>query len=214
MNIRTPQLQNKAVFATGLADELKTEATIEQTILRDVDVSMLVAKNLSFDECILEKVILAESKLEKLGLLDAALKACDLSAAYCGMASLIRAHITGCRLTGTDFSRSTIKDVIFENCKLDMANFRYAKITRVRFVDCILTDTDFQVAELNQVSFEGCQLDKTQFSSCKIKDVDMRSSQLIEVRGWQYLKGATIGSEQLAAIAPQLALELGLKVRD
>lgn len=214
MNIRPPRLQNKSQLAAGNIRSIVSEATIEQTMLQGMDMSLFTAKNLSFDECILEKVLFMEAKLEKLGFLDCELKACDMSAAYCASASLMRTRIVGGRLTGIDFSRSTLKDVVFQNCKLDMANFRYAKLTRVRFADCILTDTDFLAAELSHVTFEASQLDKTAFSGGKIDDVDFRSSQLVDVRGWQYLKGATIDAEQLVAIAPQLAVEMGLKVQD
>ncbi len=117
-------------------------------------------------------------------------------------------------MTGLDLSRSTIKDVIFEDCKLDMANFRYTKFARVRFINCTLLETDFQAAELVDVEFQTSHMEKVEFGHAKVSRVDVRSSQLFDIRGWQSLSGLIIDSTQLVSIAPQLALELGLRVQD
>jgi uncharacterized protein YjbI with pentapeptide repeats len=116
-------------------------------------------------------------------------------------------------MTGVDLSRSTLKDVVFKDCKLDMANFRFAKLTRVTFISCTLNETDFQAAELSEVVFEDCYLEKVEFGQSKVKQVDARTSQLYDIRGWQSLKGLIIDSTQLVMIAPQLAHELGLIIK-
>lgn len=190
------------------------EASLEQISLTGADASGLQAKSLGIDEATLEKVLLIEARLEKFSLSDGELKACDLSAARCSESSLIRVHTIGGRMTGVDFSRSTIKDVIFEDCKLDMANFRFSKLTRVQFINCHLTETDFQAAELTDVEFQISHLEKVDFGQCKIKNVDARSSDLIDIRGWQYLRGLKIDSTQLVMVAPQLAAGLGIKIED
>lgn len=204
----------KAALAAASISRLADEADLEQIIISYADASGLSAHGLSLDEAILERVLLTGAQLDKLSLADTEFKACDLSAAHCCESSLIRVRIAGGRMNGVDFSRSTIKDVVFEECKLDMANFRFAKLTRVQFLNCQLRETDFQAAELSGVRFQGSYLEKAEFGQCKIKNVDARSSQLIDIRGWQSLKGLTIDSMQLAAVAPQLALELGLAVED
>ena len=117
-------------------------------------------------------------------------------------------------MTGLDLSRSTLKDVTFEGCKLDMVNVRFAKLTRVQFIDCIMNEADFQAAELTDVAFQNSHLEKVEFGQCKLKSVDARSSQLFDIRGWQSLKGLTIDSAQLVSIAPQLAVELGLVIKE
>lgn len=209
--------QPKIVIATLEpidAGQLVAEATFERISLTNVNAAGLLARNLSFDEAVLEKAHFTEARLEKLRLTDTRLISCDLSAAQCSDSSIIRTHCIGGRMTGIDLSRSTIKDVVFENCKLNMANFRFTKLTRVQFINCTLTEADFQAAELSQVEFQGCHLEKTEFAQSKIKRVDMRSSQLIDIRGWQSLHGLTIDSAQLVSIAPQLALELGLIIED
>ncbi len=213
MNLTRPKLTKAGLEQTDIS-QLAAEASLERIIVSRADADGLQAKNLSLDEALLEKVLLVEAGLEKLGLTDVELHACDLSAARCSESTFTRAHIIGGRMTGIDLSRSTIKDVVFEDCKLDMANFRFAKLTRVQFIGCQLTETDFQVAELTDVAFQDCHLEKVEFGQCKIKHVDARTSQLFDIRGWQSLKGLTVDSMQLAAIAPQLVLELGIIVKD
>jgi uncharacterized protein YjbI with pentapeptide repeats len=196
------------------ASEVVPEESFVHVQLIGVELSGLSASGLSFDESILEKVLFGEARLERLGLTDSELLRCDLAAARCTGSSFIRVGVSGTRLAGTDLSRSLIKDVVFEDCKLDMANFRFTKLTRVRFISCTLHETDFQMAELTDVEFQSCQLLKTAFDRCKPRSVDARTSQLHDIRGWQSLRGLTIDPIQLAAVAPELAAELGLKVAE
>jgi len=214
MKLQAPKIPNKSGLTASTVKQLIAETTIESIWLHDVDASGLIAKSLGIDEAVLEKVVLAGAKLERFSITDAELRGCDLSAAQCPHASILRTHIKGGRLTGIDLSRSMIRDVVFEGCKLDMANFRYATLERVSFVDCMLTETDFQAAELSIVSFATSTLDRVEFGHCRLKDCDVRTSQLLAVRGWQYLKGLSVDSTQLIAIAPQLALELGIIIKD
>lgn len=211
MKLNQPKL-TKAALEPADIGQLQPEASLEQVSISHADASNKQLNNLSLDEVVFERVLLIEARLEKFSLSDGELKACDLSAARCSESSLIRVHIVGGRMTGVDFSRSTIKDVVFEDCKIDMANFRFAKLTRVQFINCQLNETDFQAAELNDVEFQASHLEKTEFGQCKIKNVDVRSSELVDIRGWQFLRGLKIDSTQLVTVAPQLALELGLKV--
>lgn len=213
MNLRAPKLAAATLSSVDRAC-LVAEASLEQVSLSHVDAGNIHARSLSLQEAVLERVLLTEAHLERLSLTDVEVKACDLSIARCSESSFMRVRIVGGRMTGIDLSRATIKDAVFEECKLDIANFRFAKLTRVQFVNCQLNETDFQAAELHEVEFQGSYLEKTEFGQCRIKDVDVRTSQLYDIRGWQSLKGLTIDSAQLITVAPQLAVELGLKIGD
>lgn len=193
---------------------LASEQTYDSVTLQNHDANGIMAADVSFNEAALEKVQFVGAKLEKFGLMDARLRGCDLSGSNCSEGSFIRTELSDSRLTGIDLSRATLKDVTFRGCKLDTANFRFATLTRVRFVDCQLTDTDFMAAELHEVAFESCILDRTAFDQCKVKGLDLRTSQLIDVRGWRDLRGVSIDSTQLVAVAPQLAAALELQIKD
>lgn len=180
--------------------------------MAEADIIGLQAKGLILDEVKLDKVNALQASLEKLQLSDGSVKGCDWSGAMCADGSFIRVVFAQCRMGGWDVSKSFFKDITVKNCKLDMANFRFAKLKKVQFIDCTFVEADFQGAELEEVAFEQCVFDRTEFANAKVKNVDLRTSELLEVRGWQSLKGAMVDGAQLVAIAPQLAAALGVKV--
>lgn len=209
-----PQLQDQAGLDGIGPDRLQSGESFESVRLEDADVSAVLVPNLSFAEAVFGRVTFTGAKLEKLDLSDVRAKACDFSAANVAEASFLRVYLSGCRMSGVDLSRSTLQDVVFDNCKLDMANLRSARLKRVMFVNCQMHETDFLDAGLQDVSFQSSHLEKTEFARCKLKNVDARTSELLDIRGWEFLKGLKIDQTQLAAIAPQLALALGLEVDD
>jgi uncharacterized protein YjbI with pentapeptide repeats len=117
-------------------------------------------------------------------------------------------------MAGVDFSRAQIENVTFVGCRLDMANFRFAKLDGVIFEDCTLIEADFQVGDLANVTFSGCTIERAIFDQCKTRQVDARGSELREIHGWNYLRGLTIDHAQLVSIAPELAGELGITVKN
>lgn len=203
-----------AALEPAAPDEFLSESTLEGRRFDDTDWTGLTAYSIGLDEVVIEKATLAEAVLDRFVARDAVFNNCDFSAARCAEISLQRASLYGGRMTGWDCNKGLFKDVTFENCKLDMTNFRFAKFTRVRFVGCALTDADFLASELQEVVFEDCQLERTDFGRCKLRAVDLRTSQLVDLKGWQYLKGAVIDNAQLIAAAPNLANEIGINVVD
>lgn len=210
MNIAATQLPSDLADATP--GQFVNEASLEACRFQGIDLSTITARAVSLDEVLLEKVVLVEAKLEKLAANDLLAKSCDLSAANISDASFLRTAFESGRMSGLDTNKSVFKDVRFQGCKLDLTNFRFTKLKNVQFVDCVLTDADFLGAELSHVVFENCELERTDFTQCKMHEVDLRSSQLLEVKGWQFLKGAIIDDVQLMSVAPWLANELGIKV--
>lgn len=214
MKPQLPKLPPVSVLERTDAQALIHDASLESVHMHDDQAIGITAASVTIDESLLEKVHLSSSTFDRLRISDSELKTCDLSGTRCSGASLIRVHIIGGRLTGVDFSRSNLKDVIFEGCKLDMANFRASVLRRVTFVDCMLSETDFQNAELHDVTFDTSTLQKVAFDQAAVHGIDARTSQLLDVRGWRYLKGLKLTSVQLMGVAPQLALELGIIIDD
>jgi len=170
------------------------------------------AKALSLDEVILERPILVGAKIEKMTARDLIIRGGDLSACRAWESSLLRSTLHDCRMTGWDINKGICKDVLFEDCKLDMTNFRFTKLTRVTFRRCILTEADFLQAQLHDVLFEDCHIERAEFGQATFKNVDFRSSELINISGWQYFKGVTIDHAQLLSAALYLAQEIGIIV--
>jgi uncharacterized protein YjbI with pentapeptide repeats len=104
--------------------------------------------------------------------------------------------------------------VSFSGSCVDEANFRLAKLLRSRFESCALAGSDFTGATLEEISFPGCDLSKADLSQVRCKDVDLRDARLDGLKGVGALAGATVEIDQVFALAPALAVALGLIVRN
>ncbi len=123
-------------------------------------------------------------------------------------------HLTGCVLAGVQAFSASMRRVRFQDCKLDSVNFRSSTLTDVTFENCLLRDTEFGSARLLRVSFPGSTLTRADFAKVTCTDVDLRGAGLGITAGYESLRGATIDSVQLVALAPLLARHLGITVTD
>jgi uncharacterized protein YjbI with pentapeptide repeats len=109
---------------------------------------------------------------------------------------------------------ASMRRVTFRNCKLDSVNFRSGTLTEVRFEDCVLRDAEFGGATLRRVGFGACTLARADFTKASCDEVDLRGAELGISGGYESLRGTTIDSGQLIALAPLLARHLGITVTD
>jgi uncharacterized protein YjbI with pentapeptide repeats len=109
--------------------------------------------------------------------------------------------LTGCVLAGVQVFSAGLRRVVFRQCKLDSVNFRGAAFTDVTFEDCVLRDTDFGGATLLRTSFPGCTLAGADFTKVTCTEVDLRGASLGITAGFESLRGATIDTLQLVALA-------------
>ncbi|WP_064458076.1 pentapeptide repeat-containing protein [Streptomyces hygroscopicus] len=124
-------------------------------------------------------------------------------------------ELIGCVLAGLEMFSTRLHRVTFHRCKLESVNLRTATLRSVRFVDCVLRDVDFGGANLTDVAFPGSALEGVRFGTARMAKVDLREATRLEIaEGHDALRGATIGSGQLAELAPMLAVALGITVRD
>ena len=212
MKIAAPRLP--AHLETADSRVIVPEATVERVRIEGGELAGRQLPAVSLDEIKISRLTLAQSKLEKLVVRDSIISGCDFAAVSSTEISLQRTKLSDIRATGWDVSRGIIRDVTFLDCKLDLANFRFARLTSVHFKGCVLVGADFLQAHLNKVRFEDCELDQADFNHATLKDTDLRGSRIAGLRGWQYLRGASIDQTQLITAASYLAAELGLTVTD
>lgn len=136
------------------------------------------------------------------------LVSCDLSQAR--VAVLQRSRLEGCKLTGTDLSAASLSDVEFERCSLGYTNLRMARLRRVRFLDCTFTDVDGFQLDLADVSVDGCRLAGVNVDRMTAERVDLRGAVELGLSGIGRLDGCLVDDHQLPAMAPMLALAVGL----
>jgi uncharacterized protein YjbI with pentapeptide repeats len=65
---------------------------------------------------------------------------------------------------------------------------------------------------LKNVAFVGCDIEDVEFSGATLHNVDLTESRIVSIKGFHGLKGARITSEQLVALIPYVAQEIGLIV--
>jgi uncharacterized protein YjbI with pentapeptide repeats len=167
---------------------------------------------------------LVESAITGLTLDGGTLRKCRMSDVWIGEtrfvavdlaeSSLVDTWLSGCVLAGVQAFSGLLRRVSFRNCKLDSVNFRDSSLTDVTFEDCVLRDADFAGAKLTRVRFPGCTLTEASFRAAKCSAVDLRGASLGITDGFDALRGATIDSGQLMALAPLLAHHLGITVKD
>lgn len=195
-------------------DVLTNDVQLEDSRLHDVDATKLPLGGLDLTAVVFEKVNFTGSHCSRATLRDVIAKQSDFSSTIFDNGSLVRVEFVSCRMTGVDFSESNVHDVVFRGCKVDLANFRRADLRRVQFIDCTLVEADFNNASLTSVEFKTSILDATSFVQSRAKLVDLRTSQLLAIKGWGSLSGTMIDNVQLINSAAYLARELGIIVRD
>lgn len=212
MNIARPKLPAHLPDAT--IEELLNDGELENGMLCGVDAINSNIEALELTDVITDKVLFIGSHFSRVVMRDVIMRQSDLSSVSLDSGHIVRAEFVNCRMTGVDFNQTILHDVTFKDCKLDLANFRRADMRRVAFIDCTLQETDFAGAKFNGVNFQGCTLEKTVFEQAHCQKLDLRTSQLISIQGWKYLKGASIDGAQLISAAPYLAHELGIIVSE
>ncbi len=85
-----------------------------------------------------------------------------------------RCCFSGCRLTGCDFTRTTLVDVRFEHCDLSGVRFDDAGLHRVQFLDCRITGAHFNSTLWDEVQaqssvFDYANLIRSEWRQCRLQ---------------------------------------------
>lgn len=119
-----------------------------------------------------------------------------------------------CRLDGAVFAGVQLRTVRIEDCSLDDVNLRMVNASEVVISRSRLVGADFSGATIAAGRFGDCDLRGVDFTHAKLTDVDLRGSELFDVRGADALRGTTIDAAQLLPLARSLAVALGISVVD
>lgn len=211
-NIAKPQLPS--VLELLEASELSAGVEFEAGMIQDVDWSHASAARTELETVRLERVDMTLAKLRDSSWMDVQIRTGQFGGTDLAGLTARRVAIEASRMSGTIMSESTLRDVRISSSKLDMTNFRYAKLKNIIFKDCDFTEADFSGATLSGVMFQNCKLERTNFDGAVMSLVDITTCELIDLLGVRGLAGATIGYDQLATIAPSLANELGILLKN
>jgi uncharacterized protein YjbI with pentapeptide repeats len=214
MKIALPQLPAKLEPLSGLTGLIEDDETISTAVFRAEDISGLVTRSFTANEVRFERLQATQSQLVRTSFSDVEFSGCALIATAFPESSWRRVLCKESRCSGMQLQNSILKDITFAGCKLNMVNFRFCDLFNITFKDCMLDEADFYGASLKNIRFQNCTLQRTQFSTAKLSKADFRTSDITGVLGVSSFAGAIIDSLQLLAIAPVLAQEFKITIKD
>ena len=129
-------------------------------------------------------------------------------------ASFARVRFERVRLTGANFSGSTLDDVTFVDCRLDLCSFRLARVDRVLFERCKLTEVDLYEATLSSATFVDCDLSGATLTHATFDRSEMRGCDLTSVHSPEQLRGVRMPWADVIRSAGELAAAAGIEVID
>jgi len=128
-------------------------------------------------------------------------------------ADLREVEFDSCRFGALDLFDSQVRIVRFSGCRLGYVNLRGSELIDVTFEDCTITDLDLGGATVSRLALPDCRVDTLLVREARLGDVDLRGiTGLQEITGVEGLRGATIGPDQLADLAPILAAHFGIEI--
>jgi uncharacterized protein YjbI with pentapeptide repeats len=198
--------------ALDIAD-LESEDAFEAMAITG-DLLSVEADYVEFTASKLSGVALSGATLDNSSLVDVLVLHSELSGVSLTNASLTRVEFRECRLTGLAASGVKARDVTFMNCKLDSANFHMSQWERCRFVDCELNGAEFTASTLTSVRFVDSRLSRTEFAEASLSDVAFHGSTLDVIGGAAGMRGAIVGSDQVASLATSVFAALGIEIND
>jgi uncharacterized protein YjbI with pentapeptide repeats len=128
--------------------------------------------------------------------------------------TLRRVMVTGARLTGVQWTRGSIADVVFRDCRIDLATFAGSTFERVTFEGCMLAQAEFREALLRSVRFEHCNLTEADLTGLRIDGCELRFCTLDGLAGAERLRGAAMPWGDIVGHAGLFATALGIRVLD
>lgn len=199
---------------TATDGALETEGHYDGLLFGGLSLEAANADHARFVECAFSDVTLDDVTLRKSRLSDVWLRDVRLLSADLAGSTWLDATFVGCSGAGIQAFDSSFQRVGFADCKLDSWNFRGATLTDVTFDHCLLRDTDFGGATLKRVTFAGCTLTRADFSRATLTKADLRGAELDITAGYESLRGAIMTTAQLISIAPALAQQIGITIKD
>ncbi|MGO1319488.1 MAG: pentapeptide repeat-containing protein [Galactobacter sp.] len=177
--------------ADGGASDL-TDVTFRDCVLASADLSDLRLDRARWEGCLLEDVF-----VDRLAAARSGWRHVVVRRMRAGLMDLIDAKVAGLSMTqvkigSLDLRRATAADVLIEDAVIDELDLSEARVTRMAL-------RDVRIGRLN-------------VGGAVLRDVDLRSADLRSVGPLAGLRGAVISPQQLDALAPAFAEELGLRV--
>lgn len=192
--------------------DLLTGDRIEAKRIAVLDVAGERLPDLEVEECVIGTLRADGTDLRGLRVRDSVVETLDAPVFRASSSAWREVRVAGGRVGSAELHDATLDAVEFVGMKLGFVNLRGSTLTDVVFRDCVLDELDIADARLLRVSFEGTRIRSAEGSNTGIDHVDLRAADLDRVERLEGFRGATIGADQLYALAPLLAAQAGYRV--
>lgn len=192
--------------------DLLTGDRIEAKRIAVLDVAGERLPDLELEECVVGTLRADGTDLRGLRVRDSVVATLDAPVFRASSSAWREVRVAGGRVGSAELYDATLNGVEFVGMKLGFVNLRGSTLTDVVFRDCVLDELDIADARLLRVSFEGTRIRSAEGSNTRIDHVDLRAADLDRVERLEGFRGATIGADQLYALAPLLAAQAGYRV--
>ncbi len=161
-----------------------------------------------FHGCVFHNITFTED-MESCLFADCLFDHCDFSNAHASQMVVRRAYFVNCRMTGTEFIRSTIEDMRVKGCHGMYINFSSSKMKRVSFQESNLSEGAFSMCKWSDVLFDDCDLRKAELVQSSLSKIDLSTCQIdgFVVR-MEDLKGVIMSEDQALACTRFLGIEI------
>lgn len=205
--IEPPDVPRKAELEAIAAPQLVDGATWQKAALAHVNFQGQAADDVLIEKAALNHVLLAQTEISAVQVIDARLETCDLSGAVWEKAHLRRIELLGCRLMGIKLVDASLDDALIKDCNGEYGVFWSASFKSVRFERCTLRHASFQDANLSGVVFDHCDLTNADLRGTKLHGADLRGSTLMGINvGIKELQGVIIDPTQAAQVVALLGI--------
>ncbi|OEI68892.1 pentapeptide repeat-containing protein [Curtobacterium sp. ER1/6] len=197
---------------TPTPGDLLTGDRVEGKRVAVLDLAGERLPDLELEECVVETLRAGDADLRGLRVRDSVVETLDAPVLRASSSSWREVRVAGGRVGSAELYDGTLNGVEFVGMKLGFVNLRGSTLTDVVFRDCVVDELDVADARLLRVSFPGTSIRAVEGTNSRIEHVDLREADLDRVERLEGLRGATIGSDQLFALAPLLAAQAGYRV--
>lgn len=198
----------------GDPSQLTPQASLEGLSFRDLRVDGLDLESADLALCRLDGVRAPEVSLRYANVTESAWSGWDVPILRAARANWRDLEIEGTRSGSVEAYESTWNGVHFVNCRLGFVNLRGAHLQDVAFTDCTIDELDLGQSKITRFAAPGTRISQLIVEQATLQHVDLRGADLEGLAGLSALRGATISSLQLQQLAPLLAADRGISVRD
>ena len=195
-------------------DALESGHDYDSLAFADLDFTGQDASDARFLECLLDRCCLEGLSMRRARIVDCLLADAHGASVDFADSTWRDCHVTGGRLGAMALPGAMWTGVRLRGVKLGFIDLAGARLEDVVFEECEIGGLDARAAQLRSVVFVDCTVGELNVAEATLSKVDLSGASLRALIGIESLRGAIIGHAQLLDLAPLLAAQLGVEVRE